>query len=451
MKSKGIAILTIAACAVAGEAAAQCRLEFNARTAVWTRTGPAPCPSIAVDVDINGVPTLYLDKSQTLDLVITDINPLMYVASIGEVTLEDIPQVKDLAALFLQFGGLITQLRAEGDVAPTLKSALLAVQRLMTAFGREEALLLSQVQQLEFSPSVSIAPPTARLAAWTSALQTLRVQFDQARSDHLVARARNAAERDANKDAMEKAEAILDKERDILKAVAAAKIFATRACMAAAGSSACNGDDPGGPYTVSRVLRLGQVQRDRWSKIATFPIAIKRQSPYDASLVSSLPDAIASKFRLTSTQSALLGIGVGVVTTNVVSPTWSAAADPANPAQKVVTRTGENDRIAIKSLVASYAFTGRTASMPVRPLLEFGTSLETKAPGAFVGIGFAVAKYLRLGIGVTGQRINALNGQTEGVTVVAEDAAIKTKNRWKAGIYWSFGLSLTDLPLFSRE
>ena len=423
------AILVIALVCACGDAAAanDCTLIFDAVAHEWSQS-PA-CESRRMPVDLNGVPTLYIRQDDAIEVRITNINPLQYVATFGEVTVADIPQVKDLATLFLQFGGLLQLVGKRTVPGPGLKPALEAVQALMTTFSREEAAIVGAAQQLE------VSAPSEPFQRWLDALRDLRARYDES---------------PGSDESRKAAAAILEKERDLLKAVATAKVIAQRACLAASAATARCSGDAARTYTVPREIRLGLVSRDtRWSKVATFPVSIKRRPAYE-SLVSLMPSEIATSFKLTSRQASLLGIGFGLVGSNIVSPAWKAVADPANPAQKVVTRTSEQNRGSVKSLIATWAFTDATAASAFRPVMEFGASLESDKPGAIVGGGFAIARFVRVGLGLTAQRVHKLDGQREGRTIVADNDAIKTRDGWQGGWYWSFGLSITDLPLFSK-
>jgi len=435
-----------------------CRLTFDAAAAVW-QDAAAACTGVRLERDVNGIPTLYVSKTQQVEIDVVNINPLLYVASIGEVTLKDVDQLKDLAALFLQFGGLFG-MAASGDKAPgpgpalptivaELRKSLRDVESRMTTFHEQEAAMLAAVQQMEFAShpeKVCMAVPTDTLEAWSTALAALRHDYDVVSSPDKDPLFTTPESKKARGDALDQAKAILDKERELMKTVAGGQVVKARAQR-----SADHQDCDGGGIQVGRRIVVAAVVRDEWSKVASFPLKIAKQSPYADAIVTSTPNEIATTFKLTSRQASLLGVGLGMTSSTIVSPSWSAATDPKNPAQKVVTRTGEEARAAVTTLMASYAFTEATASRTVRPLLEFGASVQSSKPGGFVGFGVAVAKYVRLGIGVTGQRVNALNGQTEDVTVVAGNDDIRTKSAWKGGWYWSFGLTLSGLPLFSRD
>lgn len=464
LKHSVASLATLAALLVTGvtppaaAAPAACRLTFDAAAAVW-RDAAASCTGVRIDRDVNGIPTLYVSKTQQVEIDVVNINPLLYVASIGDVTLKDVDQLKDLASLFLQFGGLFGMVaagdRPPGGGAPVpailaqLRMSLRDVGTRMTKFHEQEAAMLGAIQQMEFAANpagVCMVVPSDTIEQWSTALAALRRDYDVVSSPDRDPLFSTPESKKARSDAEDQAKTILDKERDLMKTVAGGQVVKARA-ERSADYKACSA----GGLSVGRRIVVAAVVRDEWSKVASFPLKIAKQSPYDDAIVTSTPNEITTTFKLTSRQASLLGIGLGLTGSNIVAPSWSAATDPKNPSQKVVTRTAEEARAAVTTLMASYAFTEATASRMVRPLLEFGASVQSSKPGGFVGFGVAVAKYVRLGVGITGQRVNALNGQIEDVTVVGSNDDIKTKSVWNGGWYWSFGLTLSGLPLFSRD
>ena len=454
-----MAVLAAALAIVPAKAMAQCTLTFNARAQEWTLKD---CER-KTDVDVHGTPTLFVSASTPVTVIVQDVNPLLYAASIGTITIEKIEVLESLQSIALAAGPVFVDIlsttglrtwhvdrltrRAEArqSAATPLETAIANLKDALSIFLGEEAALIAETQRLEFHPTVTVTAPEKTLAAWSALFATLRKELGD-------------AERQANPlqaDQRKEASALLDKSGAILKAVATAKLMIRRACLSStpAGSQDCSTEPASGAkFTVGRTLRPWTGTRaTSWDEIATYPLTIARQSHYASNVVTDLPEKLETKFRLASRKGSLLGASLGLTNADVEDPTFGAVADPASPDRKLVTRTGRSQRSGVVSLLGTYAFTHRTEAWALRPMAEFGTTVDTDRPAVFGGGAVGLGRYVRLGFGVTRQRVKALDGQTEGVTVVADEKAIKTHDVWKNGRYWSLTVSISSLPFFSKE
>ena len=94
----------------ADDCAGPLKLQFDAATAKWEVTNTEPACKDLVEMDINSKPTAYVGKSMQVQVTIIHVNPLLYSARFGEITLESISIEKDLASLFLSVGAFIQTL-----------------------------------------------------------------------------------------------------------------------------------------------------------------------------------------------------------------------------------------------------------------------------------------------------------------------------------------------------
>lgn len=436
--------LVLATCApVPAAAAGPCEIVFDARRQQWDL---AACAG-KTDVDINGRPTIFVDRNTQVTVTVTEINPLLYTATVGEITVEKIAVLEDLATIALGVGApLRASIRALAVRPPDLAApnpfdeAVFRLKTDIRLFLAEEAALIAAVQQLEFAASAVVRAPTARLAAWNRRISTLREEFE---NDRLLPPPQQ------NTQAQAEAEPLLEGAASILQAVATAKLIAQRACVAAGATCPA---EPAGSFTVVRRAVAWKGSRAAaWDEFATYPLTIARQSLYENKIVTDQPEKIETTFRIGSRQGALFGAGIGLTNARLADPVFAAVADPADATRKLVTQTGSSERSAIPALLATYAFTHKTAGWPARPLLEFGTSIDTDAPGVFAGVGIGLGRYIRVAIGTSYQRVTALDGQAEDETVVADNDAIKTRDVWDTGRYWSVSFNISGLPFFKQD
>lgn len=440
--------------APAAAAGADCTLTFSARLQQWNLDG---CRE-KTDTDLNGTPTIFVNTTTPVNIVVVDANPLLYIASIGTVTTAKIEASESLQTLFLGFGGVFKEIVGAmvskatpdpkaGEVPrPPLAVAIALLKADLEQFLREEITLITAVQRLEFADRVTVGSPTTTLETWTTRFTLLRSRLED--EEALIKVAGHDASKVAGPEARKEAAALLEKAGTILKAVSTAKLVARRACVAAART--CTGE-PAGSVTVERRIPVWTGTRAAaWDEIATYPLTVARQSLYAGSVVTDMPEKVETTFRIGSRSGSLFGTGLGLTSSNIADPTFAAVGDPASPDKKVVTQTRSSQRSAMVTLLGTYAFTHKTEDWSLRPLLEFGTALDTDRPGAFVGAALGIGRYLRFAAGVTRQRVKALDGQTADVTVVTDDKAIRTHDVWENGKYWSVSFNITGLPLFSK-
>jgi hypothetical protein len=84
--------------------------------------------------------------------------------------------------------------------------------------------------------------------------------------------------------------------------------------------------------------------------------------------------------------------------------------------------------------------------------LQFGAGTDTAKPSLFLGASVDLGRWFRIGAGQTWQRVKVLaSGQEVLKTVVADDAAIRTRDAFRGDLYLSLSISLDGIPLFDSK
>ena len=195
-----------------------------------------------------------------------------------------------------------------------------------------------------------------------------------------------------------------------------------------------------------------------WDKIQTHAFSVKANAPLSDSVTPTHPDETKLSYKLQSSRTAAIGVGVGVIYTGISQPSWDAVTDPRNSSQKVIAQTDASTLAGQLGIFADWRLlsliNASTEQWFVRPSLQFGANASSNA-GFFLGFGFDVFKYFRFGIGTTWQQSKMLNGlQSDDVnspTVVASKDDIKTKDVFVHDRYISFSFALDSLPLFKKS
>ncbi len=429
-------------------------LSFNASTGGWTVSGQ-DCRDY-VDFDINGRPTVFVAKTVKISVSVANINPLTYTGNVGEITVEPIEGIKDLQSLLTAAGGLIrVGISNASDPAagtPRRNDLEVGLDNLLDGLRKLDAerdALVCAAQRLETDATTNIVVPATTINSLDTLFTNLRTALDAAVASRRGPTPRpTASQADSSNpvtdDLITAAEKGLATHGRAIKTIGslhlALRPFCTAGCAA------------GTMVALRNSIALPDVVRAAaWDKIATYPIKISRNGLFADDVATTTPKEIATDFKVAAPQAALLGVAVGIITTNISSPSFAAVASPDNKDQKLVTKTSDDKFAAVPALIGNYAFSQANARRRSRPTLQFGSSLKTDRPAWFIGLGLSVGSGLRLGAGIVTARIKALDGQTDGASVVVDKDGIKTKNAWDSGVYCSVSLSLSSLSLFSKE
>lgn len=146
------------------------------------------------------------------------------------------------------------------------------------------------------------------------------------------------------------------------------------------------------------------------------------------------------------------GLGVGLIYTDLEENTWKAVPDPTDATKKVIGKPSSNSRAGQLALLANlrpgWATFGRNGTYG----LQFGAGTDTDKPSLFLGASVDLGRWFRIGAGQTWQRVKVLSsGQEELKTVVADDAAIRTRDAFRNDFYLSLSISLDGIPLFESK
>jgi hypothetical protein len=190
-----------------------------------------------------------------------------------------------------------------------------------------------------------------------------------------------------------------------------------------------------------------------WDKLQTHTFSLKPSAPL-ASGVTATHDETELKYKLQSSRTAGIGVGVGTFFTKLSTPTFDAVTDPTNKDQKVVSQTDSTTLAGQVALFADWrvisSFYSPAEKWFFRPSVQIGTNVSS-TPGFFFGGSFDIFKYFRFGIGRTWQQSKMLNDQVADKTVIASKDDIKTRDVFVHGTYYSFTFALDSLPIFKKS
>jgi hypothetical protein len=159
---------------------------------------------------------------------------------------------------------------------------------------------------------------------------------------------------------------------------------------------------------------------------------------------------VEKKIDVTST--TRWGLGAGLIYTDLEENTWKAVPDPNDSTRKVIGEPSSTSRAGQVALLANlhpgWATFGRSGAYG----LQFGAGTDTAKPSLFLGGSVDLGRWFRVGVGRTWQRVKVLSsGQKELETVVADDAAIRTRDAFRSDFYVALSISLDGIPLFEAK
>jgi hypothetical protein len=306
-------------------------------------------------------------------------------------------------------------------------------------------LLLKAMRSLgDTIADISSAPDAGLPAALKAEVGTKRdLQINLAMSARLKTVSTTASSLAAERDNAGKAIASVIAFNDLLTA----NVTAPPITCGSAADGQCQTAD-----AVDRRLFLeANAKPVQWDKIQTHTIQVKAASPFAASVVASRPSSVETAVMLDSVQRGLWGIGASVIWTSLKSPTFSAVTHPTDPSKMVIAETDQEVRAGGLALLVDYRlgrklFPGSRVGQIFG--LEFGAAADTSKPGFFGGLSFQLGRFVRLGGGITYQRIKALRGQNLG-DVVKATSDIKMRQRFEDGAYLSLSIGLEQFRLFT--
>lgn len=188
-------------------------------------------------------------------------------------------------------------------------------------------------------------------------------------------------------------------------------------------------------------------------------ITVAESNPFGNTFKHRGNGAGEHSYRTRNPVDSRIGFGVALVYTPIADPTFKAVTNPAKNDEKVIGKSSEKPRAGDLALLGSYRL--NNSSAPIGYGLQFGVG-TTSDLETFLGLSFDLGPYIRLGGGITGQQITALqsgqhamklnNGTPDPatLTVVASDSDIRTKKRLRTSGYASLTISLDSLPFFKK-
>lgn len=468
-------------------------LELDHVTGKWN--SPAGLTKDGFQVDLNGVPTLFLSTKAKLSVRVINTNPLLFSVTPGDAKAEDVSGLKDLQDFVTRLGGVlgkVVSVTAELDhekksesreprlamlttatnTFVKLKEALAeaaCVGETITQNRRAIVMFLNEIESVDgpkktlafhrVSPDPSFyfcVPMTAPTPPIDVETATVAVE-NLEKAGWALLKSDVPHTGDGAVDA--KAEAVLKDVETLLKdsgllITGAAEIQTFVARMEKAGIKA--GSDKTFSYEPEKHGRIDlpiESTAVRWNQKITRPLKLRVDSSF-AKDVATRRKELDVSFATAWRGGTLLGVGVGMVYTPLTAPTWSAAAKPGDSTVKVVTKTDEESRAGTFGLFlnvrAAQAIWPSTARNYFVPALQIGTGFDPNKPSLFAGLAWEPGiRYVRLGVGCTWQQVKRLNGQSEG-DVVNGDSDIKTRDGFDHAYYLSLIVAIDNLSLFNK-
>lgn len=420
----------------------------------------------AFDTDVSGTPTLVVSRSDRCTPIIEETKPLIYSVQLGTVEEKDtdlVSGLKDLAELLggtvqatasMLKGFRITERNIDSalselstqkeDRKPTpfeeLAAATFAVARSLLDIGDLKGEVVAALNAVEVSDTGALTPVDwnrAKLDAawWHAEFERLRVSRRKA-SDSL----NGGLPDDTQRPILEQAQKVLDRQVEIAKAVGSLAAVRERWNQFVIGSRMMT--------WMPATLRPRPI---RWTKDQKHPITVSVVTPFASDVSTKLPK-VETAVRLTSPRASMFGIGAGLVVTPLEQVTYKAVADAEGT--KRITATDRDSRTGQLALFVDWrlvqAFYPPASAWLARPALEGGVAADTDSPGFFLGGSIELTKWFRVSAGRTWQSVRVLDGQQEN-DPVENDEAIRLRDRFAGGRYFSVSFAIDELPLFKAK
>ena len=158
-----------------------------------------------------------------------------------------------------------------------------------------------------------------------------------------------------------------------------------------------------------------------------------------------------ASFRIGAPSAAAFSVVTGLVLTSSSRHVFDGRTGPDGVRRIVATQaSGGPARLLVAvNWRPAQSLDGRFGAWPVRPLLQAGAIADAKQPGAALGVGIDVRRWLHLSAGRAWQPQTVLDGQQTG-DVLASGEAVTTVSALAPSWYASVGVSLGALPFFRR-
>jgi hypothetical protein len=136
-----------------------------------------------------------------------------------------------------------------------------------------------------------------------------------------------------------------------------------------------------------------------------------------------------------------LGISPGIVYSFVRNPEFAAQE---NSAGDIVVANTENDVEALAAAVALNFTPDRFYGQSVEPFLQVGVVPDSDTPAVFLGVGFKAFNEILLSGGAIYQRVNELGGGLSVGDTLASPNDLVTEEVWETGLFLSIGVGFGD-------
>jgi hypothetical protein len=428
-------------------------LAYSHRDGTWRATFAFEVNDTATwafDRDADGTPVVTASRSDDCLVIVEDTNPLLYDVRLGKITETENGLAGGLSDLAALLGDTLTVAaplvgRRRTGIAPdpfdVLGRTMTELSGQLEPLGPLEADVVSALNVAETSDTGAVSPvdwATADLdgTRWRTRFARLRTARDEAVAS-LQGETPSADERAL----LAQAQKLIDRQADIAKAVTA--LAATKVRW--------NEFVSGDRVRTWMVVPLPG-QPVRWTKDQTYAFSVVFDSAFSSKVVTRR-SKVETSVRFTSPRASMFGVDAGLIITPALKEiTYKVVADRAGTrritATDSATRTG---RVALffdwRPVQAWYP---KATTWPVRPMLQVGVAVDTKTPGAFVGGGLELTKWLRVSVGATWLAVKGLDGQQPNDEVAGDDA-IRTKTTFPRSLYYAVSLSLDSLPIFRSK
>jgi hypothetical protein len=448
-----------------------CVVAYNHRTGRWRpRNALENSEKWAFDVDGGGLPTVVMKTTAACQAIVEDTRPLTYGVQLGKAEEKDNEVVAPLTDLLSLVGGtLAAATSALSKVTPSVKNfqgldstlSLKEFDRQVKAvtpdpfevlaassWGVATRLLIvadmrgaviAATNRAETSPTAEVGTVSWHdmsldAAKWQDAFSDLRAARETA-----IAALGGAVPDDKQKATLEQSQKVLEREGEVAKTVAALNLMRDRWSRYVIGTR-----------SLTWMPVVIDAQRVRWNKSQTHPFTVLPTSPFAAEISQRSAKADTS-LTFVSPKASMFGVGAGLIWTGVSESTYKAQGKDG---EKKITETERDGRSGQVAVFIDWRFVqvlaARASAWRVHPVVQVGVGADTKAPSLFVGAGLEAVKWIRLSVGRTWQNVKKLDGQDVNAPV-ADDASIRTRDRFVPGRYAAISIAIDGLPLFKGK
>jgi hypothetical protein len=420
----------------------------------------------AFDRDVDGTPIVTAGRSDDCLVIVEETKPLTYSVQLGKITEKENDLAGGLSDLAALLGGTLTataplvgkhQIPIEAPGWSELLQAFGRIERpdafdvlgrTMTELGQQlqplgplKADVVSALNVAEASDTGAISPVDWTTASLDGAQWRERFAHLRATRDAAMASLQGGQPTADQQTLLTQAQKLIDKQAEIAKAVAA--LAATKVRW---------DEFVSGDHVRTWMVVPLPGQPVRWTKDQTYAFSVVPDSAFSSDVITRR-SKVETSVRFTSPRASMFGVDAGlIITPGLKETTYKAVADSAGV--KRITATDSATRTGKVALFFDWrpvqAWYPKASSWAIRPMLQVGVAVDTKTPGAFVGGGFDLTKWLRVSVGATWLAVKTLDGQQPNDEVASDDA-IRTKTQFPRSLYYAVSLSLDGLPFFKSK